>query len=42
MYVNGAISCMVTQRRQVRFNPAGTLGGTVNGKPLTMTIKTQM
>jgi hypothetical protein len=27
---------------QVQFNPKGTLGGTVNGKPLTTTIKTQM
>jgi hypothetical protein len=32
----------ITQRWQVQFNPKGTLGGTVNGKPLTTTIKTQM
>jgi hypothetical protein len=31
----------IGQRWQVRFNPSGTLGGTVNGKPLTTTIKTE-
>jgi len=31
----------IGQRWQVRFNPKGTLGGTVNGKPLTTNIKTE-
>jgi hypothetical protein len=31
----------IAQRWQVRFNPKGTLGGTVNDKPLTTTIKTE-
>ena len=31
----------IAHRWQVRFNPKGTLGGTVNGKPLTTTIKTE-
>jgi hypothetical protein len=31
----------IAQRWQVRFNPKGTLGGMVNGKPLTTTIKTE-
>jgi hypothetical protein len=28
----------IGQRWQVRFNPEGTLGGTVNGQPVTMTL----
>ncbi len=31
----------IAQRWQVRFNPTGTLGGSVNDKPLTATIKTE-
>ncbi|MEJ2702125.1 MAG: hypothetical protein P8Z79_06745 [Sedimentisphaerales bacterium] len=31
----------IGQRWQVRFNPTGMLGGTVNGKPLITTIKTE-
>jgi len=31
----------IVQRWQVRFNPKGMLGGMVNGKPLTTTIKTE-
>jgi hypothetical protein len=31
----------LTQRLQVRFNPKGTLGGTLNGKPLATTVKTE-
>lgn len=32
----------IAQRWQVRFNPKGTLSGTVNGKPLITTVKTEM
>jgi hypothetical protein len=31
----------IAQRWQVRLNPTGTLGGSVNDKPLTTTIKTE-
>ena len=34
-------SVNIAQRWQVRFNPKGALGGMVNGKPLTTTIKTE-
>ena len=32
----------IAQRWQVRFNPSGDLGATVNGKPLTATVDTEM